>query len=356
MKTVWYPRLLGLLSLFTMLLPLPAWAERAPACRTEQFETFSKNNRPGKQISVDCSLTLPKNFEIFANIVFEGSKANGAVLDCNGGTIDVSGATSRIGRTAIIVRSVQREDGTWDAPEDVSIRNCVIKGFLRVYGLDENANGPNMKASSRNPDHTKFAQAAAPKRTTFENLTIVAPHGISLYVGPGAMWTKLLSSRIEGDSGATAIYLDAESGRSLIKDNVFRIRTESRELIAIDGSTRNRIIGNTFQDPANGGIFVYRNCGEGGVIRHQTPNFNIISDNSFVYRNGAGKKPAIWLNSRNGNQRYCFIDRRYDFGSSKSPLDFAKKNVVSMNRIVGGDLDLIRNNDATNQVYGNVTE
>lgn len=356
MREARYQWLFGLLPLFAMLLSLPARAEQAPACSSDQFAAFSKNNRPGEHISLDCSLTLPKGFQVFANIVFEGSAANGAILDCNGSTIDVSDARSRMGRTAIIVRSLQRQDGTWDAPQDVTVRNCVIRGFMRVYGLDENANGPNMKASSRHPDHTEFAQAAAPKRTTFENLTIIAPRGISLYVGPGATWTSLLNSRLEGHSRGTAIYLDAESGRSLIKDNVFDVTTKSRELIAIDGSTRNEIIGNTFQNPVNGGIFVYRNCGEGGVIRHQTPNFNIISDNRFVYRTGAARKPAVWLNSRNGKQRYCFIDPRYAFGSSKSPLDFAKKNVVSMNRLIGGDDGLIRNNDASNEIYDNVIE
>lgn len=351
-----YALFLGLLPVLATSWALPVQAQPAPACNADQFEAFSRNNRPGKQISIDCSLTLPKGFEVSANMVFEGSKASGAVLDCAGATIDVSGNKSRMGRTAIIVRSIQRKDGTWDAPEGVTVRNCTIKGFMRVYGLDENANGPNMKESSRHPDHTEFAQAAAPKRTTFENLTILAPNGISLYVGPGSMWTKLVGSRLEGTTGGTAIYLDAESGRSTIKDNIFDVATKSRELIAIDGSTRNKILGNTFYNPVNGGIFAYRNCGEGGVIRHQTPNFNTISDNSFVYSSRDAKKPAVWLNSRNGKQRYCFIDPRYNFGSSKNSMDLAKKNVVSMNRIVGGDLGLIRNNDASNEIYDNFAE
>lgn len=351
-----YALFLGLLSMLKAFAPLPTQAKTAPACSIEKFEAFSRSNRPGEQILIDCSLTLSKNFQVSANLIFEGSKASGTVLDCAGATIDVSGNNSRMGKTAIIVRSMQREDGTWDAPQGVTVRNCIIKGFMRVYGLDENANGPNMKKSSRHSDHTEFTQAAAPKHTTFENLVILAPNGISLYVGPGAMWTKLVNSRLEGKTGGTAIYLDAESGRSMIKDNIFDVSTKSRELIAIDGSTRNKIIGNTFYDPINGGIFAYRNCGEGGVIRHQTPNFNVISYNSFVYSGRNIKKPAVWLNSRNGKQRYCFIEPRYDFGSSKSPLDFAKKNIVSMNRIVGGDLELIRNNDASNEIYDNFAE
>lgn len=339
-----------------LALPQAGAAPAAPACSTEAFDAFVRDNAPGKTLFLDCSLTLPKNFRVLGNIVFEGSKASGAVLDCNGATIDVAAGKSRKRKTAIVVRSLQRQDGSWDAPEGVTVRNCTVKGFLRVYGLDENANGANMKASSRHPDHTRLAQAAAPKRTTFDNLTIDAPDGIALYVGPGALWTRLQNSRIDGTSGATALYLDAESGRSLIRNNVFRIATESRELIAIDGSTRNRILGNTFHDPVNGGIFVYRNCGEGGVIRHQTPNFNRIAENRFLYGGAPARKPAVWLNSRNGRQRYCFIDPRYRFGSSKSPLDFARNNVVRENRITGGTLGLIRNDDASNEVSGNVAD
>jgi hypothetical protein len=210
--------------------------------------------------------------------------------------------------------------------------------------------------SSRHPDHTRFVQAAAPKRTTFENLTIIAPHGISLYVGPGVTGIKLRNSRLEGTSSGTAIYLDAESGRNIIENNIFNTKTERREMIAIDGSTRNKITGNVFHDPVNGGIFLYRNCGEGGVIRHQRPNFNIISKNDFIYTEESRKRPAVWLNSRNGKQKHCFFDPRYRFGSSESSLDFAQNNIVSLNRIVGAGLNLIRNDDASNGIYGNIAE
>lgn len=348
--------LLVFLSSVTVLQKAPAQARTAPSCTAEQFERFSKDNRPGNRISLDCSLTLPEGFRVTANLVFEGAKASDTVLDCNGGTIDVAQGKFRIDRTAIIIRSRQNADGTWDAPTGVTVRNCTIKGFVRLYGLNENANGANMKASSRNPDHTALAQAAAPKGTILDNLTIIAPRGIPLYIGPGVTRTTFENSRLKGRSSGTAIYLDAESARNTIRRNTFDITTEKRELIAVDGSTRNTIVGNRFHDPVNGGIFLYRNCGEGGVIRHQTPNFNVISDNSFIYREKAARKPAVWLNSRKGKQKYCFIDPRYRFGSSKSPLDYARKNVVSLNRIVGGGANGIRNDDPSNEIYGNVVE
>lgn len=127
-------------------------------------------------------------------------------------------------------------------------------------------------------------------------------------------------------------------------------------MIAIDGSTRNKIVRNVFNNPVNGGILIYRNCGEGGVIRHQKPNFNVISENDFVYKKEKIRRPAVWLNSRRGKQRYCFFDPRYPFGSSENPLDFANDNTISLNRIIGAGLDLIRSNDGINEIYGNIAE
>ncbi|PKA39949.1 hypothetical protein CWR43_30230 [Rhizobium sullae] len=204
------------------------------------------------------------------------------------------------------------------------------------------------------PDHTEFAQASAPKRTSFLNVSIIASGGAPLYIGPGVTWTTLANSKLSGNTSGTAIYIDAESGRNSIINNVFSIKTRSRELIAIDGSTRNEITGNTFEDPVNGGIFLYRNCGEGGVIRHQRPDFNVIANNKFIYAgDGAKAKPAVWLGSRGGKQKFCFSDPQHPFGSSLSPMDFAQKNTVESNRLVGGNPQLIRSSDQSNIIRNN---
>jgi hypothetical protein len=267
--------------------------------------------------------------------------------------LDVSAGEGRKQKTAVIVRSKKTAPGSWDAPLNVTIRNCKINGFVRIYGLGENANGEIMKASSLNANHTAFAQASAPKNVRLENVTINAPGGIPLYVGPGVTGVALLDSRLEGKSTSVAIYLDAESANNTISNNVFGITTEKRELIAIDGSASNNIANNTFEHAENGGIFVYRNCGEGGVIRHQKPQFNQITGNTFHYEESFGAKPAVWLNSRNGHSKYCFQDPAHPYGSSVSKLDFAQHNVIRRNKLDGGSDSLIRNDDPTNEIVGN---
>ena len=304
-------------------------------------------------IPVACSLRLSSSDVITHPLVFEGSAAYGSVLDCGGGTLDVSAGESRKQKTAVAVRSKKSASGAWDAPTGVTIRNCRIKGFVRIYGLGENANGETMKASSRNPGHTAFAQASAPRNIRLENVSFDAPDGIPLYVGPGVTSAALVNSKVGGKSSSVAIYLDAESANNTISNNVFGISTESRELIAIDGSANNRITNNTFEHAENGGIFLYRNCGEGGVIRHQKPQYNQIVGNTFRYRSSFLAQPAVWLNSRNGGRSYCFTDPAYPFGSSASNRDFAQNNVVRDNKLEGGSESLIRNDDPTNDVGAN---
>jgi len=330
-----------------------AQTEKKAVCDENTIKSLLQPNA-NSPFLLSCSLVLPKGVTLRRSIIFEGSQASRTTLDCNGSIIDVSDRRTRIEKTAIIVRSKHVAGDEWDAPQHVVVQNCTIKGFMRVYGLDENANGDNMRASSRRPDHTEFAQSSAPKRTTFRNLTIVAPEGAPLYIGPGATWTTLENSRLTGSTTGTAIYMDAESGRNSIKNNQFSISTRSRELIAIDGSTRNEVVGNVFENPVNGGVFLYRNCGEGGVIRHQRPDFNVISKNIFKYVNdGVTAKPAVWLGSRGGKQKFCFKDPAYPFGSSLSFQDFAQKNTVEDNRFIGGGGKLIRDDDRNNLVGKN---
>ncbi|WP_246806922.1 NosD domain-containing protein [Ensifer sp. ENS04] len=325
--------------------------DQAPACASDvRAKLLATGKNP---IPIACSVRLSSADVVNHPLILEGHSASGTVLNCGGATIDVSAGADRKQKTAIAIRSKKTASGPWEAPSNITIRNCKINGFVRIYGLGENADGATMKASSRSPDHTAFAQASAPKNVRLDNVTFNAPDGIPLYVGPGVTNAALVNSRINGKSTSVAIYLDAESANNTISNNVFGITTEKRELIAIDGSANNRITGNTFQHSENGGVFLYRNCGEGGVIRHQKPQYNQITGNTFRYKSSFLAQPAVWLNSRNGNRSYCFKDPGYPFGSSASNLDLAQNNVVRNNRLEGGSESLIRNDDPSNKIDGN---
>lgn len=350
---------LAMAAFLLLVLPPPPPQDSSIAttkCNRETLDSLLKGNATDP-FYLTCSLTFPKNVRLHRSIVLEGSAASNVTLDCRGGLIDKSDARDGEGKIAVIVRSRETRVGEWDRPQNVTVQNCLIKGVIRVYGLNMSANGENMRKSSFRRGHIEFVRASSPMGTVFLNLSIIAPGGAPLYIGPGSTMTRLERSRLSGVTGGTAIYIDAESAGNIVRNNKFSISTRGRELIAIDGSTRNEIVGNTFDDPVNGGIFIYRNCGEGGTIRHQRPELNVVSKNRFVYRHDReSPKPAVWIGSRQGRQKVCFKNPRYPFGSSLSPLDFAQKNTVSGNHLVGGSTNLIRDSDKLNVIRGNISE
>ncbi len=303
-------------------------------------------------VKLHCDLTLSPGDTITKRLVFSGAAASGVTLDCKGATLDGTRGSINFGKPAILIRSTKNENGGWSAPSDITVRNCVIKGALRLQGLGANGQAKEVQLSSLTPDHTAHAQASAPSRVLLSDLTFIADGKIPLYVGPGVTGVTLEKSSFAGRSNGLAVYLDAESARNTFSGNQFGV-TGKREQIAIDGSADNTITGNSFDNPVSGGIFVYRNCGEGGTIRHQKPQRNTISGNTFKYEMLFLAKPAVWLNSRNGAQRYCFRDSAHPFGSSLSTQDFAQFNTVTGNHLIGGGASLIRNTDPSNRVEDN---
>ena len=210
--------------------------------------------------------------------------------------------------------------------DDVTIKRCKINGSIRTIGLGHNGEAPGVKASSITLGHTARAQAAAPKNTVLYAVTITGHGRIPLYLGPGTTRLTMIDSTIKGRSDSVALYLDAESGSNIFRNNTFALTISSREVIALDGSADNQLLGNTIS-ASNGGIYLYRNCGEGGTVRHQPPQNNFIAGNTIDNTGGYG----IWLGSRNGGRFYCNDDAGFPFGSSKDDGDFADGNIVRDN-------------------------
>ncbi|MFB9949858.1 NosD domain-containing protein [Rhizobium puerariae] len=339
-----------------MALPVVALVMATPAragdCSAGVYAALRKTaSEKAKPVEVDCDLSFAKTDVITMPIAFSGSASSGTVLDCNGGTLDGTLAKAR----TVLVRSVRRADGGWDAPKDILIRNCTIRGDVRIQGLGSNGQGNEVRLSSLATGHTERAQAAAPGNIALRHVTFVANGGIPLYAAPGVTGMTVQDSRFTGSSTSTAIYLDAESARNRIVGNLFDIRTSWRETIAVDASADNRIENNTFENPVNGGIFLYRNCGEGGTVRHQAPRRNVIRGNIFRYPDGVKPRPAVWLGSRQGVSlfnTYC-LARPKTILDSLDHRDGADDNVVTGNRLPGGSLRLIVDSGDRNEISDN---
>jgi len=357
-------RVHSFLLLFLLLLaPAARGAERD--CGGEmRARVLAPVSPASKSIELDCSLRLAGTDIVTKQLVFKGAKSSGITLDCDGATLRAAPGADAGTRLSVLssAPATQAGDDKWTPAENILIKNCVIEGAVRVRGMAANGEDKTLTASSRREGHSGRVRANAPSGIVFSRNKFIGQGTIPIYFAPGVHDSMILDSQIGGHSNSVAIYLDAESGDNTIKGN--RISTETtlkqstsdkarnalyslfnrargesnapslsgRELIAIDGSARNRIINNHFSNLDNGGIFLYRNCGEGGNIRHQTPNGNEIVNNVFYYDKFNGRIPAIWLASRNGNRSYCALDQGYPLGSSMSDLDHASENVVAWNQ------------------------
>lgn len=326
----------------------------APPCTAAQMaELTAQASDAAPSYDLRCSPALTHDLTITKKIVLKGASASGVVLDCDGGTVKPSAS----GGYSIAIHSSENDDGSWSRPEDITITRCIIFGSIRLYGLGTNGQGELVRLSSYSAGHTERAQAAAPRNVLLDTITLVAVGGgTPLYLAPGVTETTLRNSEIRGEHGGPAIYFDAESARNVVKDSSIHSKTDYRELVAIDGSAHNTIIKNRFSSLSNGGIYLYRNCGEGGTVRHQSPKHNTIADNVFYYDSAIGLNPSIWIGSRWGLRAYCGDDDGYPFGSSASNLDYAEDNVVVRNQIYRLPvLQMIRVTDLPNKVEDNIT-
>ncbi len=279
---------------------------------------------------LSCSLELAPGDIVRRRLIIEGAEASGVVVRCNGARIDP--ADDKLAeKDTVLIRSVLR-NGVWSAPAGVRIEGCGIEGSVRVAGMALNGQGEHLHAASRLPGYVEQVRAAAPSAVVVTGATLTAHGRIPFYVGPGANGVRLASSVIQGVSRSVAVYLDAESFGNEIVDNRFAVNT-AREQVAVDASERNRVAGNRFSAVRHGGLFLYRNCGEGGVIRHTTPSFNTLENNLLDLADAT--HPPIWLGSRQGGRWYCWRDRGYGFGSSADDRDFARDNRVIGNRVQG---------------------
>lgn len=306
-----------------------ALAIEAPAARPCTAQELRDLTTPSDQpYRLLCRADLAGR-DIRRRVLIQGAEASGAGLDCGGGRIAPSGEITT--RTPTVAVWSRREGEGWSRPTDVTVRNCVVLGAVRIWGMGAGGSMRDLLASSRTPDHTVAAQSAAPLRTTLDRVRFEAAGTIPLYVGPGVTRTTVVRSSFRGRSTSTAVYLDAESAGAVIQDNDFDIRT-GREQIAVDGSAANRIVGNRFVLNGRGGVFLYRNCGEGGVIRHQTPSYNQITDNVFSRPNLLRPRTVV-VGAREGNRSYCGADAGWPFGSSRDDGDGATGNRVGNNRM-----------------------
>lgn len=330
----------------------------AQACSASVYTTLRDiPDDPTVQFPVTCRISLDRDDLVTQDLAFFGAGASGASIDCHGGTIGIPGKAPRDAPPTILIASVHQDNGAWSVPHDISIKNCRIYGSVHIMGLGANAEADEVRQSSLNRNHTQFAQSVAPTSIVLDKVTIIAAGPEALYIAPGVTHVTLSHSVIGGTVKTHAVYMDAESAHNSIVDTRFETRNGHREMMAIDGSANNLIQGNSFINADHGGIYVFRNCGEGGTIRHQEPRYNRFLNNRFDYDKGTSPYPAIWLGAHEPFMSlYCYDDPPAPFGSGANNGNFADNNIVTNTVIDDGTASLIRDNGAHNQISGTVVK
>ncbi len=308
---------------------------------------------PNSHVDIDCNVYLEPNVTITRRMRIYGDDVHDITIDLNHSTLNGAPGTYNNGRDMVEVQS--KQDGTYDAagfpnyrrPRNVTIENGVVRGSVRFWGMVQAASGDLYHDSSATPDHVSRIQHDAPTNIVLDNMEIIGYSRIPLYFGPGVTNSKLINSSITGSSGNASIYLGAETSGNLIKNNVIDTETNAPQ-INVDSSAHNKIIDNVFAELENGGIFLYRNCGEKGIARHQTPSYNQIINNQFIYVDYPSiddliVRPAVYLGSRDGDSpglgNYCDLDSDIQYGSGVDDLDHATYNVVMQNQIYRNAVD-----------------
>lgn len=293
----------------------------AQSCQlVEQKEQFVLSN-PTK---TSCDFNLKKNLD--KPVLLVGQQASNINLNCQNFSV------GNLQKYPSILIQTELKQKLWSVPENIKIQNCHVRNGIRIHGAGRNGQAAQVKASSQQLGHTQRMQQRAPSHIVLDRIRFTAVEHNLLYLAPGVHHISLRNSQFSGETQALAIYMDAESANNIIENNQFKLKNRKRELIAIDGSAFNIIRNNNIDVYKNGAIFLYRNCGEGGTVRHQTPSYNQILRNQFHLKNSSNK-PVIWVGSRAGKKSYCGADRGFAFGSSINDQDLAQHNVINNNTL-----------------------
>lgn len=265
--------------------------------------------------------------------------SSGTRLDCHGATLDGEGRR----RVGVLVDSRGRD------LHDVEVRNCIIRGYA------SNA----VRVTWGAPDASKTTDAQARRERTPRNVRLAGLQvhdagRVGVYFDDHVRDSILEDSRIEGSGGA-AVYLEFGTRGIAVRNNVLVRNGHAlrREALAVDASAGNRIEGNAFVDNRQGGIFLYKNCGERAgsgrsVRRTQHSDDNRIAGNLFV-REDVG----VWIASRQSRNLRSQDCLDAPMGAKREYFeDYANRNAVEDNTFCGVRVG-IRVEGDDNRIQGN---
>jgi parallel beta-helix repeat protein len=270
--------------------------------------------------------------------------ASHVTLDCRGARI--AGPTGAGSRGIEVSTPVDVELA------DVTVRGCEVEGFLNSIRVTR----VGFRTLARGQE---FVHPVAD--VVLEDNDVHDSRGVGIYVDGYVSGVTIRNNRIHG-AGSSGIYLETGSKESVVIGNqitgngfrengpggqTFEVGGTTvwfwgpgREGISVDGSYRNRIVGNTFSGNSAGGVFLYKNCGEypdrnpeRWFERRDHADDNLIEGNDF-----SGGVNGVWIGSRMGENTLpmeCSDPAYVDEPGRRIVLDFAARTTVRANAFHG---------------------
>lgn len=333
----------------------------SPPTVVDPFNTETWTN---KEVLINCSVKLQPGDTITKLVRFVGSEGSNIVFDCNGATISPldSLKSNETALQLLSKRYIVGEEYLYNKIANVTIKNCNIEGNVRIGGGYEGRSVKMDHNSYKNqlgPEYVNEIRLASAKNIVLDNVNVENNwRQDSIYFSKGVSYSRLINSVINHNTEGLAVYIDMEAAYNVVDNNEFHsVSSNNREVLAIDAAEGNIISRNWFSGIDFGGVYLYRNCGEGGQIRYTAPAYNKIQDNIFYYSHSWHHPPAIYIASRdreNGDS-FCDLDSGHawditdvdpDFAwdadwesSSTVDRDYARHNKVTGNKICNDDPD-----------------
>lgn len=226
-----------------------------------------------------------------------------------------------------------------NAPDDlanVSVKNCVVEGFERNYGI-EHPKPENLTSLTIEDSKSVGARAygvflgTGVRGATLRKVDVSSSQASGIFFSPGATKNTVTLSRVVGNGAAT--FMPHQDGMTL------------------DSAPENQIIANLFENNGMSGVSLFHNCGEYGLPRPATQsNQNVIRANHFK-----NEKIGAWIGSRQSmNQQLlsCSTQKTFDDSSWDIVEDFARENVIEKNTFTDDQIG-VRLEDDKNRVVDN---
>jgi parallel beta-helix repeat protein len=306
-------------------------------------------------------ITVTTDSHLDPDCVYTGGfdvTASDTTLDCQGATIHGPKSAG----AGIVISAPVGSD-----LHDVTVKNCHVNGFMNGLKVTR----PGFRDLPAGGEYEDDLDDIVITESSFTDT-----YGVGLYVDGYVTGVSVTHDTIR-NAGSSGIYLETGSrgttvAHNLLLQNGYRENGPGgqafsfsgidlwfwgvgREGISVDGSYQNTISDNIFWNDSNGGVLLYKNCGEYPdrdryFERRYHADDNLITRNTFVdERNG------VWVGSRMAENTLpmdCTDPAYIDEPLRRVVLDYAQGNTVSDNVFQNVTYG-VRVEDDDNRITGN---